>query len=206
MTTKICSSCLVEKEQSEFELRADTKKYRNQCKMCRSEYCANWYQESGSVIKLKNNQYKIENKAKLREDNRVYYNKRYAEDPEYKIHKIISVIVRNGLKSNNSSKDGESILEFLSYTMKELRAHLESQFESWMTWDNHGCYNPSIWNDNDQATWAWQIDHIIPRSDLQYSSMEDDNFKKCWSLDNLRPLSAKQNLSDGIKRIRHRKR
>jgi len=30
--------------------------------------------------------------------------------------------------------------------------------------------------------------------------MEDENFKKCWSLDNLRPLSAKINILDGNKR------
>lgn len=27
--------------------------------------------------------------------------------------------------------------------------------------------------------------------------MEDENFKKCWALSNLRPLSAKQNVLDG---------
>ena len=29
--------------------------------------------------------------------------------------------------------------------------------------------------------------------------MEDDNFKKCWALENLRPLSAKQNIVDGVR-------
>jgi hypothetical protein len=36
--------------------------------------------------------------------------------------------------------------------------------------------------------------------------MEDDNFKKCWALNNLRPLSAKQNILDGTTKIRHEKR
>jgi len=30
--------------------------------------------------------------------------------------------------------------------------------------------------------------------------MEDENFKKCWALENLCPLSAKQNLLDGQKK------
>jgi hypothetical protein len=34
--------------------------------------------------------------------------------------------------------------------------------------------------------------------------MQDDNFSKCWSLGNLRPLSSKQNLIDGIRRNRHK--
>lgn len=29
---------------------------------------------------------------------------------------------------------------------------------------------------------------------FKQSSMEDEEFKECWALDNLRPLSAKQNL------------
>jgi hypothetical protein len=33
--------------------------------------------------------------------------------------------------------------------------------------------------------------------------MDDEEFKKCWSLDNLRPLSAKQNILDGTSRKRH---
>jgi 5-methylcytosine-specific restriction endonuclease McrA len=72
-----------------------------------------------------------------------------------------------------------------------------------MNWNNHGKYNAKTWDDNDPSTWTWQVDHIIPRSDLPYTSMEDDNFKKCWSLDNLRPLSAKQNIIEGSQKIRH---
>ncbi len=87
--------------------------------------------------------------------------------------------------------------------MSELKIHLENQFEPWMNWNNYGSYISSKWNDNDQLTWTWQIDHIIPQSILQYSSVNDDTFKKCWSLDNLRPLSSKQNILDGLTRIRH---
>jgi len=45
---------------------------------------------------------------------------------------------------------------------------------------------------------------IIPQSTFKYSSMEDQEFKNCWALSNLRPLSAKQNNFDGIHQIRHR--
>lgn len=74
-----------------------------------------------------------------------------------------------------------------------------------MTWNNYGKYNKKNWNDNNQSTWTWQLDHIIPQSDLQYSTMIDDNFKKCWDLNNLRPLSSKQNLLDGVNKLRHKK-
>ena len=42
-----------------------------------------------------------------------------------------------------------------------------------------------------------------PVCDLPYQSMADENFRKCWALDNLRPLSAKQNIMDGVCRRRH---
>ncbi len=43
------------------------------------------------------------------------------------------------------------------------------------------------------------------RKALLGTTYNDEDFKKCWSLDNLRPLSAKQNLLDGNTRIRHYK-
>ena len=73
-----------------------------------------------------------------------------------------------------------------------------------MNWNNHGTYNPKTWDDNDQSTWKWQLDHIIPHSTFKYTSFNDSEFKKCWALENLRPYSAKQNIIDGATRIRHK--
>lgn len=72
-----------------------------------------------------------------------------------------------------------------------------------MTWNNYGVHK-NFWNDNDSTTWTWNIDHIIPQADLLYTSMEDENFQKCWALNNLRPLSAKINSIDGATRKRHK--
>jgi len=74
-----------------------------------------------------------------------------------------------------------------------------------MNWNNHGLYRKNIWNDNDPSTWTWQLDHIIPYSNLQYDSLDHPNFKKCWALENLRPYSAKRNCLDDARRIRHNK-
>jgi hypothetical protein len=124
-------------------------------------------------------------------------------DPSYRLRCLISRSVSRMLKLNDSSKRGGSIKNALPFSMDELKNHLETQFESWMTWNNQGRYDSKNWNDNDSTTWTWQIDHVIPQADLLYASMQDDNFKKCWALENLRPLSAKQNLLDGTKRTRH---
>lgn len=117
----------------------------------------------------------------------------------------MSSLIAYGLGLNNSKKYNLSIVNFLPYSILQLKQHLEKLFEPWMTWDNRGIYNPKTWDDNDTSTWTWQIDHIIPHSTFYYTSMKDDNFKKCWALNNLRPLNAKQNVLDGSTKIRHRR-
>ena len=143
--------------------------------------------------------------------------------PEYKLRVRISGMIWEALKLNNSSKNNESCLKYLTYSPKILKYHLELQFyhldnlvpldipwhredRVWMTWDNWKIYNKHTWIDNDPSTWVWNLDHIIPQSDLPYTIMENENFKKCWDLSNLRPLSAKQNIKDGAQRIRHKKK
>lgn len=126
-------------------------------------------------------------------------------DPIFKLMGSVSRMVNFMLKSQGTSKSGESIQKYLLWTKSDLKIYVEAQFEPWMNWDNHGVYDPSTWDDSDPLTWTWQLDHIVPHSSFPYSSMKDDNFKKCWALSNLRPLSAKQNIIDGVSRSRHLK-
>jgi hypothetical protein len=123
----------------------------------------------------------------------------------FKLRTNMSNAINMALKSANGSKQGKSVMDFLSYDIEELKAHLESQFEPWMTWNNQGKYVAETWKDNDQSTWTWNIDHIIPQADLPFASMGDENFRKCWALSNLRPYSSKQNQLDGATRVRHSK-
>lgn len=132
------------------------------------------------AVKLYNSRkkYYIKNKSKINENSR----RRWNSDECFRLRKIVSAHVRNYILA---SKNG-SISNYLPYSIEELKKHLESQFEPWMNWKNWGKYK------KDEKT--WQIDHIIPQSKLPYNNMEHPNFKKCWALNNLRPLEAKQNL------------
>ena len=94
-------------------------------------------------------------------------------------------------------------MKYLPYTIQELQKHIEQQFEPWMNWNNHGVYISDSWNDNVPSTWKWQLDHITPHSMFKYTSIEDQVLKECWALENLRPLSAKQNNLDGVNKTRH---
>lgn len=132
----------------------------------------------------------------------------------FKLRQSVSKLINKALKSKNATKNKNSCFDFLLYNPKELNIWIENQFsvsenltsdgKIWMNKENYGKYNKKTWDDNDPSTWTWELDHIIPQSDLQYTSMEDENFKICWSLENLRPYSAKQNSKDGASRIRHK--
>lgn len=185
------------KEQLQMDARIRSAEYRknNPDKIKQSKKDNYW------KYKVVACEYKERNKEKIAEYRRAYKKNKYHNDPCLKLRHSISTIVKSALKDN---KNG-SILDYLPSSIAELKTHLESLFASWMTWQNHGKYDAKTWNDNDSTTWTWQLDHIIPQSDLPYDSMEHPNFKKCWALDNLRPYSAKQNCIDGAGRVRHKK-
>jgi hypothetical protein len=223
METRICKTCDLEKMLSDFprEMRKDRWYYLPHCKLCieikKGPGKKIYRKKNSGILKIKKKEYYENNKSipkfqearrKVRENGR---NKRRENeklkrinDPIFKLRDNVRVMIRLMIFNNYGSKNGSSISEYLPFTITELRKHLEQQFEPWMTWENYGKYKAKTWDDNDPSTWTWQIDHIIPQSDLPYSSMEDDNFKKCWSLENLRPLSSKINSIEGAKRIRHK--
>lgn len=179
------------------------KKYRNDpdIKIKSASYQKEYRENNAEHLQQYNLEYRIKNKEK----HNARIRKRKQEDLFFKLKVNISATISRELKKALSNKKDSSCLKYLPYTMQLLKEHLEKLFEPWMSWDNYGKYNAKTWNDNDDTTKTWNIDHIIPRASLPYASMEDDNFKKCWALDNLRPYSAKQNMLDGVSKIRHDK-
>lgn len=148
-----------------------------------------------------NRAYKQANKK----NRNTYEKNRRDNNPAFRLKGYVSSSICDALKRAGTKK-GKSCWKALPYTPEELREHIESQFEEWMNWNNQGKWNPDTWNDNDTSTWKWQTDHIIPHSDFYYDSLESKDFLACWSLSNLRPLSAKQNLLDGSRKTRHKKK
>lgn len=132
---------------------------------------------------------------------RDYYKINSEKCASFKLKNVISSKIRSKTKIVNSVYI-KNVFDHLEYTPDDLKIHLQNRFELWMNWSNWGRYIVKTWNDNDQSTWKWQIDHIIPQSKLIYTSTDDENFKKCWALKNLRPYSAKQNLLDSALRKR----
>jgi hypothetical protein len=94
----------------------------------------------------------------------------------------ISTKMSKTLHGEKCSRHWETLI---GYNAEQLKRHLEKQFTPEMSWDNYGPY--------------WHIDHKIPVSAFNYTKPEDIDFKKCWSLKNLRPLSAVENWSKNDK-------
>ena len=72
-------------------------------------------------------------------------------------------------RSIHRDKGGYIWERVTGYSLEKLKEHLEKQFDENMTWDNYGDY--------------WVIDKIIPLKSYQ----SNEEFKKFWSLKNLRP-------------------
>lgn len=206
---------------------AQNKLYRDSNKEKIKEQKKQFYKNNRELILQKvkeysdNNKKKINKKAKLyrethkekyNEYKKIYYKNRYHNDISYKLRSLVASAIKRAITNGDGNKNQNSIVNYLD--IKKIKNHLQEQFihpdnlingEPWMTWENWGKYNSKTWDDNDPETWTWQLDHIIPQSDLPYTSMEDENFKICWALENLRPYSAKQNIIDGPSRSRHKK-
>jgi hypothetical protein len=183
--------CVICKNIKCSSLYLKNKKY---CIQCKQKYgikaCERCVRHNFDFNYIENN---IKEKKKRKQQRCSQWRKeKFNSDPSFKLRCLISVAINNNLKKNN-----KSINFFLPYSIQELKHHLESQFESWMNWNNWGKYDSKTWNDNDSSTWTWQIDHIISKANFSYNCVEEDSFKQCWALNNLRPLSAKINILDG---------
>jgi hypothetical protein len=159
-----------------------------------------WHKEWNKKYNKKYYQENAEKEKQRTRDKPKEAVRRYARKQMLKIkNRLRRNISRNILyhmKNGGSSKNNLSHLEFLDWNYNEFVSNMESKFEPWMSWNNYGQYNPKTWDDNDISTWTWQIDHIIPHSDFDYSTMDCQEFRDCWALTNLRPYSSKQNLLD----------
>lgn len=149
-----------------------------------NERSAQWYSDNKEKVsrQYKNDESK---KARKRKYNNDYERNRKMTDPVFKLRRNCSRLIKHAL---TGSKNGQSILDHLPYTIKELKEYLEKQFDSKMSWENYGIY--------------WHIDHIHPQSLLPYNSMTDDNFKRCWALENLQPLEAVENMKKSNKLVK----
>lgn len=186
---KWCPKCESILEYSNFRKNKNRKDGLNGwCKRC----CTNYQKierERGLVqrelryrnsIKGKKTLQKATEKYRKTEKYKISWKK---TNKKNKLSNSISARMRQSLHGCKYNRHWESLV---NYTLEDLKSHLEKQFKPGMNWKNHG---------RD----GWHIDHIKPIDLFNITDYRCDDFTECWSLGNLQPLWAKDNMKKGNK-------
>lgn len=185
---KHCPKCDSNKLLSMFFVNKSNKDGRQRiCKACKKEIDKKWLSENPKYHKEYDKQrYEIKGPHKANRDNLKKVQKRAdakrRSTPKGKLTYCLSWGIRDSLKrGTKSGRHWESLVDF---TIDQLKTHLGKLFKPGMTWENYG---------------EWHIDHKIPIAAFNFNKPEDLDFKRCWTLKNLQPLWAKENMSKHAK-------
>lgn len=194
-------------KRKEYSLK-NSDKNKEKCKkwyIDNKEMSKNWYLENKEKIKEKKKEYRSnpENKEKIKDYNREWrlknkekINDKYREyiknkkdtDPIFKIQYRIRRLISDAFKRRGVKKNTECE-KILGCSFEEFKIHIENQFESWMTFENHGKYNG-------EYLFGWDIDHIVELKNC--NTIESVISLNHYS--NLRPLDSKINRVDRNKK------
>jgi hypothetical protein len=126
------------------------------------------------------------NREKARLSARAYQKRMFLEGGGQAVSARMSCLVRATMRRVLAGgAGGRSWRSLVGYGPDDLIRHLERQFAPGMTWKNMG---------------RWHIDHIQPVASFRITGTDCPEFKACWSLPNLRPLWAADNLSKSARR------
>jgi hypothetical protein len=154
------------------------KKWRDNNKEYMSNKSKTWYEQNKEYRKEYLKEYREKNIDNIRKTKRDYERNRKASDPLYKLISNFRTAIYTVLKESNVDKYGH-YFDILQYTPEELIIHLEKQFVQDMTWDNYG---------------IWHVDHKLPITSFDIQEMGDEEFMRCWCLDNLQPMWGEENI------------
>lgn len=174
------------------KIKENTKNYRKNNILKNKEIEKQYYIENINKIKkyyIKNKEriikikqiYVENNKEKIRVNSNKYFVNRFKNDNLFKLSVVTRNRIRQSLKTNGVNKNSKTI-EILGCSFEEFKLYLESNFESWMNWDNHGLYNGNL-------NYGWDLDHTIPIS----SAKTEEELLKLNHFSNLKPLCSKIN-------------
>jgi hypothetical protein len=102
------------------------------------------------------------------------WRRRYRSDPTFMVWQRQKNQFKKWFKGEHRTN---ALARAIGYSRDELRTHIERQFVGGMSWSNYG---------------QWHIDHYIPKN--LFDPHCDADVRMCWSLSNLRPLWARDNL------------
>ena len=175
------------RENNPERIKESRKKCYENTKEKRKEYYRKWLEKNPEKKKEGDKKYRENhreerkiyiqnNRVKINEQSNKWFKER-RNDPVFRLNYNIKCAISTSLKGN---KNGRSWEKLVGYTCQELNEHLEKQFKDGMCWENYGRN-------------GWVIDHRIPKSLFNITSVKSKGFKKCWSLENLQPLWKEEN-------------
>lgn len=144
----------------------------------RLQYFSDWQKDNRDRLNDYHQKWREKNIDKHREYKRKYEKHRKDTDPLYKLISNFRTAIYQVLKESNVEKNGH-YFDVLQYSPEELIIHLENQFKEDMTWDNYG---------------VWHVDHKLPITSFDIQEIGDEEFMKCWCLDNLQPMWGEENI------------
>jgi len=155
------------------------------CKKCGKEFHPpnNRWEYCSKECKHRIYRYKSKvktNTPEFRAKRNAFLRAKKLRDPVFRLGQITRWTIMRALKKSGGRKHS-SVLRALPYSMPQLKAHLESQFNNHngFTWENYGK--------------VWHVDHIIPQCMFRFTELDSKLFRDCWALSNLRPLEKSLN-------------
>jgi len=106
------------------------------------------------------------------------YEKKYlSENPEAKVARCLRASLRDAVHKKRAKRTAK-LLASIGCSISELVKHVESQFEPWMNWQNHG---------------KWHLDHFVPITAFNLFDPEEQIWVNFYL--NIRPMDSFDNQS-----------
>lgn len=114
--------------------------------------------------------------------------KRRTNDPIARLRHYITTRIKNEF-GDNAPKDVHTNLEgYLGYELWNLKKHLKQTVRT-----EYGIALVKSFKED------YHLDHIKAHSTFDIRTIGDEEFKRCWAIDNLKMIPAKLNLQKGAK-------
>jgi len=153
-----------------IEHSAEEKAYCVNYQRNHPEYKRQWLLDNPEWQKQYNQEHKKERNELLKN--------RYKTDLKFNLSIRMSSMIYHSLMENKAGNHWESLV---GYTLIDLIKRLNKTMPQGFTW-------------KDFLSGELHIDHKIPISAFNFDRPEHIDFKRCWALENLRLLPAKENL------------
>jgi len=158
---------------------------KNMCRECHKERRKLHYHNNREKTIQINKIWGKNNPDKFRKSQnkyqKVYQKNRRKTDILFNLKGIIRSRTKDCFRYKSWKKEN-TFKEYIGCSLEQLKIHIENQFQTGMTWDNHGLH-------------GWHIDHIVP---LASAKTPEELYKLCHHT-NLQPLWARDNIIKGNK-------